>query len=207
MQKIAAFKNTIAQNPFSFFLLESIYRSGEQYSKAELKNFLSLFDTDVQQSKEGEAFKKYITIRPDDNAPFPNLLLLTPENTSLSIVDTTATINMFVFWASWCTPCRKEVPLLKVIEKKYNGTGLKIISISIDEKKDQWLKAVAYEKMNWPQVHVPLTQIADVQNQFRFITIPLIIFTNNKGREIKRFADYDPDNISAYESLINQYVR
>ena len=63
------------------------------------------------------------------------------------------------------------------------------------------------EKMNWPQVHVPLTQIADVQNQFRFITIPLIIFTNNKGREIKRFADYDPDNISAYESLINQYVR
>jgi len=207
LQKIAAFKKTIQHNPFSFFLLESIYHSGEQYSKTELKSFLSLFNTDVQQSKEGVAFKKYIAIRSDDNAPLPNLLLLTPENTSLSIVDTTATINMLVFWASWCTPCRKEVPLLKVIEKKYNGTGLKIISISIDEKKDQWLKAVAYEKMNWPQVHVPLTQIADVQNQFRFITIPLIIFTNNKGREIKRFADYDPDNISAYESLINQYVR
>jgi len=207
LEKIMSFKKTIEQNPFSFFLLESIYHSGEQYSKTELKNFLSLFNTDVQQSKEGDAFKKYISIRPDDDAPFPNLSLLTPENTSHFIFDTTAKINMLVFWASWCAPCRKEVPLLKEIEKKYNGTGIKIISISIDEKKEQWLKAVAYEKMNWPQVHVPLTQIADVQNQFRFVTIPLIVFTDNKGREIKRFADYDPDNIGAYESLINQYVR
>jgi iron complex outermembrane receptor protein len=46
-----------------------------------------------------------------------------------------------------------------------------------------------------------------LQNQFRFITIPLIIFTDNRGREIKRFADYDPDNISAYESLIQGYTR
>ncbi|MEO5945274.1 MAG: TlpA disulfide reductase family protein [Chitinophagaceae bacterium] len=207
LQKIAIFKKTIQQNPFSFFLLESIYRSGEQYSKTELKTIFSLFKTDVQQSKEGDAFKKYIAIRPDDNTPFPNLSLLTPENTSRSIFDSTAKINMLVFWASWCAPCRKEVPLLKEIEKKYNSTGLKISSISIDEKKEQWLKAVAYEKMNWQQVHVPLTQIADVQNQFRFVTIPLIIFTDNKGREIKRFADYDPENISAYESLINQYVR
>ena len=207
LQKITSFKKTIEQNPFSFFLLESIYRSGEQYSKTELKNIFSLFNAAVQQSKEGDAFKKYIAIRPDDNAPFPNLSLLTPENISHSIFDSAAKINMLVFWASWCAPCRKEVPLLKEIEKKYTSTGLKIISISIDEKKEQWLKAVLYEKMNWPQVHVPLEQINDVQNQFRFITIPLIIFTDNKGREIKRFADYDPDNVSAYESLINNYIR
>lgn len=207
LQKINGFKKTIEQNPFSFFLLESVYRSGEQYSKAELKNIFSLFSADVQQSKEGDAFQKYIAIRPNDDAPFPNLGLLTPENTSILIIDSSAKINMLVFWASWCVPCRKEVPLLKEIEKKYTGTGLKMISISIDEKKEQWLKAVAYEKMNWPQVHVPLEQINDVQNQFRFITIPLIIFTDNKGKEIKRFADYDPDNVSAYESVILQYVR
>jgi len=207
LQKIAGFKKTIEQNPFSFFLLESIYRSGEQYSKLELQTIFALFNQDVRQSKEGEAFKKYIAIRPDDNAPFPNLSLLTPENTTYSIFDSTAKINMLVFWASWCAPCRKEVPLLKEIETKYSNSGLKIISISIDEKKEQWLKALAYEKMNWPQVHVPLAQIEDVQNQFRFITIPLIIFTDDKGREIKRFADYDPDNVSAYESLINEYIR
>ncbi len=207
LQKIASFKKIIQQNPFSFFLLESIYRSGEQYSKTELKTIFSLFNADVQQSKEGDAFKKYIAIRPDDDAPFPNLLLPTPDNAAHLIFDTTAKINMLVFWASWCAPCRKEVPLLKEIERKYNNAGLKIISISIDEKKEQWLKAVSYEKMNWPQVQVPLEQIEDVQNQFRFITIPLIIFTDNKGREIKRFADYDPDNVSAYESLINNYIR
>jgi thiol-disulfide isomerase/thioredoxin len=206
-KKIAAFKKMISENPFSFFLLESIYRNKEQYGKKELADLFDLFDKDVRQSKEGEAYQKYLAIRPDDNASFPNLSLPTPENSSLSIMDTTAKINMLVFWASWCAPCRKEIPLLKEIEKKLGRTGLHMISISIDENKEQWLKAIAKEKMNWPQVHVPLAQIDDVQNQFRFITIPLIIFTDNRGREIKRFADYDPDNISAYESLIQGYTR
>lgn len=206
-KKIKTFKQSISKNPFSFFFLESIYRNKEQYGKKELQDIFALFDKNVQQSKHGEAYKKYLSIRPEDNAPFPNLSLLTPDGKPRFIIDTTAKINMLVFWASWCAPCRKEIPLLKSIEQKFGKTGLHMVSISIDEHKEQWLKAVAYEKMNWPQVHVPLAQIDDVQNQFRFITIPLIIFTDNKGREIKRFADYDPDNVGAYESLIHQYIR
>ena len=204
---IESFKKTIRENSNSFFLLESIYRSKEQYSKSELEKIFRLFNKAVLQSKEGVAFQKYLSIRPDDNAPFPNLALFTPDNVRWTIFDSAAKINMLIFWASWCAPCRKEIPLLKEIEKKYSSLGLQMTSISIDEKKDGWLKAVAFEKMNWPQVHVPLKQIDDVQNQFRFITIPLIIFTDNKGREIKRFADYDPDNVSAYESLIDQYLQ
>ena len=60
LQKITSFKKTIEQNPFSFFLLESIYQSGEQYSKTELKNIFSLFNADVQQSKEGKLFKNIL---------------------------------------------------------------------------------------------------------------------------------------------------
>lgn len=206
LEKINNFKKTIQENPFSYFLLESVYRSKEQYAKSELTAIFSLFNKDVQQSKEGDLFQQYLSIRPDDKAPFPNLSLLTPADSLRNIFNPSANINMLVFWASWCAPCRKEIPLIKEIGKKYKGSGLQITSISIDEKKENWLNAVAFEKMNWPQVHVPLEQIDDVQNQFRFITIPLIIFTDNKGREIKRFGDYDPDNISAYESLINNYI-
>lgn len=207
LEKINAFKKTIRENTFSYFLLESIYRSKEQYAKKELKAIFSLFDISVRQSKEGDAFQNYISIRPDDGAPFPNLSLLTPEESFQSIFDISAKIHMLVFWASWCAPCRKEIPLLKEIETKYKGTGLKIVSISIDEKKENWLQAVAVEKMNWLQVHVPLEKINNVQNQFRFTTIPLIIFTDQMGREIKRFADYDPDNVSHYESLIKSYLQ
>lgn len=207
IEKINSFTKTIKENSYSYFLLESIFRSKEQYSKSELTTLFGLFNPIVQQSQEGIDFKKYLSIRPDDNKPLPNLLLLTPENNSHNIIDTTAKINMLVFWASWCMPCRKEVPLLKEIKAEYAGTGLNMVSISIDEKKESWLKAVAFEKMNWLQVHVPFEKIEAVQNQFSFVTIPLIIFTDRRGIEIKRFADYDPDNVAAYKSLINSYIQ
>lgn len=206
IEKLNSFTKTIKENPYSYFLLESIFRSKEQYSKSELTTLFDLFNNDVQQSKEGTIFKSYLSIRPDDNKPFPNLSLLTPENSSQKIIDTTAKINMLVFWASWCVPCRKEVPILKEIKSQYAGTGLSMTSISIDEKKESWLKAVSFEKMNWLQVHVPFEKIEAVQNQFSFVTIPLIIFTDSRGIEIKRFADYDPDNVATYKSLIDQYV-
>lgn len=205
--KIEQAKNTIRENPDSYFLLESIYRSKEQYIKSELTELFSLFTKTVQQSKEGDSYKKYLAVRPGDNAVFPNLKLLNPEDSLIAIFNSAAKINMLVFWASWCAPCRKEVPQLKGIAKKYSGTGLQLISISIDEHKKNWLKAVAYEKMSWPQVHIPLHQIDEVQNQFRFITIPLVIFTDSNGKEIKRFADYDPESMGAYEDLINQYIK
>lgn len=207
LEKINNFKKSIQQNSSSYFLLESIYRSKEQYVKEELTTLFFLFNKDVRQSKEGNAFQKYIAIRPNDNASLPNLSLLTPNNNVQNIINPTAKINMLVFWASWCAPCRKEIPLLKAIQKKFSSVGLQITSISIDEKKENWLHAVAQEKMDWPQVHVPLEKIDAVQNQFRFITIPLIIFTDNNGREIKRFADYDPDHVTNYESLINNYIQ
>ncbi len=206
-EKIKDIKKTIQENSFSFFLLESIYRSKEQYAKSELTNIFYLFNEDVKQSKEGEAFKKYLSIRPDDNAPLPNLSLLTPNNTTQSLFDSTSKIHMLVFWASWCLPCRKEIPLLKELAIKYKEPGLKMVSVSIDENKEAWLKAISFEKMSWLQVHVPLEKIDVVQNQFRFTTIPLIIFTNNKGKEIKRFADYNPNGVSAYDSLIKSYLQ
>ncbi len=205
--KIELFKESIRQNPFSFFLLESIYRSKEQYSKSELTEIFDLFNTTVRESGEGKQFSEYLAVRPGDNDPFPNLMLPTPDNSLRSVFDTSAKIHMLVFWASWCAPCRKEIPLLKEIEKKYNGTGLQMVSISIDEKKESWLRAVTAEKMNWPQLLVPIEKIDDIQNQFRFITIPLIIFTDNNGNEINRFADYDPDNVVRYETVINKFIK
>lgn len=45
-------------------------------------------------------------------------------------------------WASWCVPCIKEVPYLKEIEKKYAGKDLAIISLSLDQNKEDWIKKV-----------------------------------------------------------------
>lgn len=206
IEKIGSFKKIIQQNPYSFFLLKSIYQSREQYTKKQLTEIFSLFSNKVRSSPSGELFKNYLAIRPDDGSPLPDLLLEDINGNLQQIFNPSSKINMLVFWASWCTPCLKEIPLLKEIQKDYPGKDLRMISISIDENKNNWLKAVSAFNMNWTQVYVFPDKIQSVQDQFRFKTIPLVIFTDGEGKEIKRFPDFDPANRGLYRSVISTYI-
>jgi len=74
------------------------------------------------------------------------------------------------FWASWCGPCRKEIPNLKKIYADYSKKGLEIISVSIDKKDAQWQKALTEEKLPWPN-GIDKSGIAD---QYKVKAIPAI---------------------------------
>lgn len=54
------------------------------------------------------------------------------------------------FWASWCVPCRKEIPNLKQCYADYQDKGLQIISISLDRSDAAWKKALNEEQLPWP---------------------------------------------------------
>lgn len=54
------------------------------------------------------------------------------------------------FWASWCNPCRKEIPNLKKLYAQYADKGFLIVSISIDKKETEWTKALKEEQLLWP---------------------------------------------------------
>lgn len=56
------------------------------------------------------------------------------------------------FWASWCGPCRREMPNVVANYEKYHGKGFEIVGVSFDRNAEPWKKAVETMKMTWPQI-------------------------------------------------------
>lgn len=56
------------------------------------------------------------------------------------------------FWASWCPPCRREMPNLVQAYKDYKGKGFEIVGISLDSKPEAWAKGVKDLNITWPQL-------------------------------------------------------
>ena len=82
----------------------------------------------------------------------PDFTLNTPEGKPLSMHSIKAKVKVLDFWASWCGPCRGENPNVVAMYKELHPKGLEILSISLDNDKDAWLKAIKDDGLEWNHV-------------------------------------------------------
>lgn len=61
-------------------------------------------------------------------------------------------LTLVDFWASWCGPCRASIPGVKRLYEKYRKQGFGVVGVSLDSKKDAWLKAIKDLSLPWPQM-------------------------------------------------------
>src|SRR5690348_17056499 len=79
----------------------------------------------------------------DPSGPAPQFTLPEKGGGQLSLAQYKGQVVMINFWASWCGPCRQEMPLLEDIYKKYNKLGFTLIGVNVEpdsKAADDWLK-------------------------------------------------------------------
>lgn len=143
-------KDKIVQYPYSYHLLNKINENKNSFSAQQVDDFLKSFKGEITQSKMYKDLQTYNKKRfNENNIPLP--LLEDPSGVKREIADKSYKKHLIIFWASWCGPCRQEIPMLKKIYSLY-GQEIELISVSIDTDKAAWQKAMKEEKMNWKQL-------------------------------------------------------
>ena len=197
----------IRRNPCSYFLLEKLYQNKSLYLSNELNDILSLFDKSIQSNSSAYAeLKQYSGFLIDKGAAFPSSQLVNFKGEAVNLVNDSTEINMLIFWASWCGPCRLEIPQLKNLRNQFPKEILTMKSISIDEDSTSWQKAVTEEGMAWQQLIIPLKDLLKVKAQFSINSVPTVIFIDKDMKEVKRYTGYNDTNITEYNNFVNEYL-
>lgn len=89
-------------------------------------------------------------------------------------------------WASWCHPCRADIPHLKEDYAAYHPYGFEVISVSLDEKKDNWTKALDQEKMPWLQLSDLEAFQGALPTSYHINGIPACLFFDPQGKLVTR---------------------
>lgn len=89
------------------------------------------------------------------------------------------------FWASWCGPCRGEIPHLRHTMANWKDKGFDIVSISLDEKDSDWRKAMTEENMDWHQYNAPEGFKSQIAKSYDIQGIPYALLIDSEGRIVR----------------------
>ncbi|KUJ62382.1 alkyl hydroperoxide reductase [Flavobacteriaceae bacterium CRH] len=90
------------------------------------------------------------------------------------------------FWASWCAPCRKENPNIVNAYKQYHEKGFNIIGISLDKKKENWIKGINDDHLDWLQVSELIYWNSEIAKLYGVRAIPANYLVDSKGIIVAR---------------------
>ena len=177
------------KSPVSVDVAQNMVYSAK-FSKAEMENLLQAIDPSLRETAGYKQLQKSL----EEIAP----IALGEKYKDLELVDENGKVvhladfvkpgqyNMVEFWASWCGPCRGEIPHLRHVYDAY-GKGkdaFNMISVSIDDKEKDWKQALKEENMKWTQLCDLKGWKGEVINKYKIQGVPFCLILDKEGRII-----------------------
>lgn len=188
----------ISKNYNSFVSSYILYNNRLNYELNELEDFVNHFNIS-QDNEFSKLLNEYILQlkRVAVGQPYLDFTQETPEGTFLSLSELVGKSKLLLvdFWASWCGPCRGENPNVVAVYKEYHEKGFDVLGVSLDMKKENWIKAIEDDGLIWHNVSDLKYWNNEAAQDYAVSSIPsnvlidengIIIAKNLRGEDLRK---------------------
>jgi len=116
-------------------------------------------------------------------APTPEFSLASPEGKKISLKDFRGKTLFLNFWATWCEPCREEMPAMEKLYQEYKNKNFVVLAINVKDRKQEALAFVKELKLTYPVAFDPDAEVAALYGAWGLPTTYLI---GHKGEGLAR---------------------
>ena len=182
----AAEKNI--SNEFGYFLLT--YYPEELINNETRARLIKLLPKDMRQRDAITQMQQMLdsAAATAEGTTITDFTQSAPDGSQLSLIEEVKKnrITVIDFWASWCAPCRQEMPFMIDMYNKYQPKGLGIVGISLDSDRDAWLSATTKLGVKWPQMSDLKGWENAAAQHFNVTSIPHTIVVDSNGKILRR---------------------
>ena len=155
----------------------------------------------------GPAFARPIIPLHDEPRPMLSPPFVDGEGRNLTLDDFRGRVVLLNIWATWCVPCREEMPTLDALQERLGGDDFHVLPLSIDQGGLPVVRAF-YEEIGIRHLNMYLAESIRVLAAFAVAGLPATILIDRQGRERGRLvgpAEWDsPETVAQIQSLINE---
>lgn len=179
----------------------------------EKGNFDDVFKSTVKKNLTSEyfqvlmAYKSAQKMKEAQGKPAPSFDYVNYAGGKSKLEDFKGKYVYIDVWATWCGPCRGEIPFLQKVEEKYHGKNIAFLSISVDVDKDfeKWKKFVADKSLGGVQLFADKNWESDFMKAFGINSIPRFILIDPNGMVVSPDASRpsDPALQEQLDKLLN----
>lgn len=139
-----------------------------------------------------------------DYSSAPDFSLLDQDGKPVALSALKGEVVLINFWASWCAPCRQEMPLLDTLYKRYKKLGFTLLGVNVEEDSDKARDLIKVNSVSFP---ILFDRKNEVSKLYNLVAMPSTVMIDREGKVRFTHAGYVAGDESKYDKWIRELVR